>query len=75
MVIILMITTSSPQFQKVIPADIEEVIIAGQQNLKRFSMSVREFEWHLQELAKLDRARKARKAENASNMLVVPSPI
>ena len=70
MVIILMITTSSPQFQEVIPADIEEVIIAGQQNLKRFSMSVREFEWHLRELAKLDRARKARRAENASDMLI-----
>ena len=70
MVIILMITTSSPQFQEVIPADIEEVIIAGQQNLKRFSLSVREFEWHLRELAKLDRARKARKAENASDMLI-----
>lgn len=68
--IILMITTSSPQFQEVIPADIEEVIIAGQQNLKRFSLSVREFEWHLRELAKLDRARKARKAENASDMLI-----
>ena len=65
-----MITTSSPQFQEVIPADIEEVIIAGQQNLKRFSMSVREFEWHLRELAKLDRARKARRAENASDMLI-----
>tara|TARA_R110002060_G_scaffold43187_5_gene54648 strand:+ start:1750 stop:1968 length:219 start_codon:yes stop_codon:yes gene_type:complete len=70
MVIILMITTSSPQFQEVIPADIEEVIIAGQQNLKRFSLSVREFEWHLRELAKLDRARKARRAENASDMLI-----
>jgi len=65
-----MITTSSPQFQEVIPADIEEVIIAGQQNLKRFSLSVREFEWHLRELAKLDRARKARRAENASDMLI-----
>ncbi|KAK0120787.1 hypothetical protein ONS96_010989 [Cadophora gregata f. sp. sojae] len=69
MVIILMITTSSPQFQQVIPADIEEVIIAGQQNLKRFSLSVKEFEWHLQELQKLDRARKARKPGKASDML------
>ncbi|PVH82098.1 hypothetical protein DL98DRAFT_530530 [Cadophora sp. DSE1049] len=70
MVTILMISTSSPQFQQIIPADIEEVIVAGQQNLKRFSLSVREFDWHLQELEKLDRARKARKAENASKMLV-----
>ncbi|KAG4428404.1 hypothetical protein IFR05_016116 [Cadophora sp. M221] len=67
MVIILMISTTSPQFQQIVPSDIEEIISIGQQNLKRFGLSVREFEWHLQELEKLDRARKARKAENTSS--------
>ncbi|KAH7411086.1 hypothetical protein BKA64DRAFT_373122 [Cadophora sp. MPI-SDFR-AT-0126] len=70
MVIILMIATISPQFQQIIPADIDEVIISGQQNLKRFSLSVTEFEWHLQKLEELDRARKVRQAENASEMLI-----
>lgn len=60
MVIILMISTTSIQFQQIMPSDIEDVITMGKQNLQRFSLSVTEFEWHLKELQKLDYFRKAK---------------
>ncbi|KAE9368400.1 hypothetical protein N431DRAFT_347452, partial [Stipitochalara longipes BDJ] len=58
MVIILMIATICPSFQSILPHDIEDVIAAGQRNLRRFSCSVKEFEWHIAELDRLDQARK-----------------
>jgi len=55
-VIILMIATMCPSFQSILPYDIENIIAAGQANLRRFSRSVKEFEWHTVELDKLDQA-------------------
>jgi hypothetical protein len=63
MIIILMIATKCPSFQSILPHDIEEVIAAGQQNLRRFSHSIKEFEWHIAELDRLDRARRIRGIE------------
>lgn len=64
MVIILMISTTSSSFYQILPHDIDEVIEMGKKNLKRFSRSVKEFEWHTKELEKLDLARKVRRARN-----------
>lgn len=58
MVMILMISTTSVCFHKILPPDIEAVIGLGQRNLNHFSYSVKEFEWHLKALERLDRARK-----------------
>jgi hypothetical protein len=59
MVIILMIATTCPSFHSILPADVEEVAMMGLQNLRRFAMSVKQFRWHINELEKLDQARKA----------------
>lgn len=58
MTIILMVATVSPLFVDIIPADIEESIYLGVQNLRRFSVSVEEFHWHLQVLEYLELARR-----------------
>lgn len=58
MVLILMIATICPSFQSILPHDIEDVIAAGQQNLRPFSCSIEEFEWHIARLDRLDRARR-----------------
>lgn len=60
MVIILMIASACPSLQSILPHDIDEAIQTGQQNMRRFRKSVKQFEWHINELEKLDRARKAR---------------
>ena len=60
MVAILMVSTVCVPFCDVLPADIEEAIFLGIRNLKRFGVSVKEFEWHLDVLERLDIARKAR---------------
>lgn len=58
MVIILMISAACPSFRPILPADLEEAIATGQQNMLRFSMSIKEFDWHIKELRNLDVARR-----------------
>lgn len=60
MTIILMISTIIPVLHGLLPIDVEEVIETGKRNLLRFSQSVTQFEWHIQVLENLDRARRAR---------------
>jgi hypothetical protein len=60
MTLISMIATISKPFMSVLPADIEESIALGVRNLKRFSVSVPEFAWHLQALEQIEIARKHR---------------
>lgn len=60
MAIILIVATVSPLFQDILPIDVEESIASGVRNLRRFSMSVREFSWHLEVLERLDTARRVR---------------
>ncbi|KAG9256282.1 uncharacterized protein F5Z01DRAFT_649773 [Emericellopsis atlantica] len=60
MTLILMIATVSRPFASVLPADIEESIVLGVRDLKRFSLSVPEFAWHLQVLEKIEVARRNR---------------
>lgn len=60
MTMILIVATVSPLFQDVLPIDVEESIASGVRNLKRFSMSVREFAWHLEVLERLDTSRRIR---------------
>lgn len=57
MVIILRVATVCSAFREILLDDIEEAIFLGKRNLQRFSISVREFEWHLRILEKLDAAR------------------
>ncbi|KAF3349350.1 Dihydroxy-acid dehydratase [Verticillium dahliae VDG2] len=54
MVIILRVATMCPVFCDILPAEIERAIVVGGRNLRRFSGSVREFEWHLGVLEKLE---------------------
>lgn len=60
MTIILMVATTLPVFQDLLPEDVEEVIVAGKRNLARFSQNVAEFEWHLTVLEYLDVTRRCR---------------
>lgn len=60
MAMILIVATVSPLFQDILPIDVEESIASGVRNLRRFSMSVREFSWHLEVLERLDAARRVR---------------
>lgn len=62
MITILMVSTITPAMSSIVPHDVEESIITGVHNLRRFSNSVREFSWHLKILERLDIARKARLA-------------
>ncbi|RNJ60441.1 hypothetical protein D7B24_008133 [Verticillium nonalfalfae] len=54
MVIILRVATMCPVFCDILPPEIERAIVVGGRNLRRFSGSVREFEWHLGVLEKLE---------------------
>lgn len=63
MTIILMVATVSPLYASILPAGIEESIYLGVQNLRRFSISVEEFEWHLEVLDLLETARRKRAAQ------------
>uniref|UniRef100_A0A0B7KCB1 Zn(2)-C6 fungal-type domain-containing protein n=2 Tax=Bionectria ochroleuca TaxID=29856 RepID=A0A0B7KCB1_BIOOC len=60
MITILMVSTITPAMSSIVPHDVEESIITGVHNLRRFSNSVREFSWHLNILERLDISRKAR---------------
>lgn len=60
MTIILMVATVSPLFRDILPADIEDSIYLGVQNLRRFNVSVEEFRWHLGVLEHLELARRTR---------------
>lgn len=57
MTIILIVATVSPLFKDNLPLDIEESIYLGVRNLRRFSVSVEEFKWHLAVLEHLESAR------------------
>ncbi|KAL2859394.1 hypothetical protein BJX68DRAFT_261835 [Aspergillus pseudodeflectus] len=46
-IIILRVATICPHFTSIIPDNIEEVIATGMRNLRRFSVSIKEFRWHL----------------------------
>ena len=60
MTIILMVATVSPLFADMLPHDVEEAILIGVQNLRRFKNSVKEFTWHLEVLEHMERARRRR---------------
>lgn len=60
MVAILMVASVCAPFRDMLPTDIEEAIFLGMRNLKRFGVSVKEFAWHVDVLARLDVSRKAR---------------
>lgn len=53
MVIILRVATMCPVFRDILPDDIEGAMFVGTRNLRRFSISVKEFEWHLSILERL----------------------
>ncbi|VUC29282.1 unnamed protein product, partial [Clonostachys rosea] len=65
MITILMVATITPAMSSIVPHDVEESIITGVHNLRRFSNSVREFSWHLKILERLDISRKARLAASS----------
>ncbi|TDZ60843.1 Citrinin biosynthesis transcriptional activator ctnR [Colletotrichum trifolii] len=62
MVIILRVATMCPVFQDILPADIEQAIFVGTRNMRRFSLSAGEFEWHLGVLERMDMSCKIRMA-------------
>ncbi|KAI6780842.1 oleate-activated transcription factor 1 [Emericellopsis cladophorae] len=66
MTLISMIATVSRPFVSVLPADIEESIVLGVRNLKRFSLGVPEFAWHLQVLEEIEVARQNRKCRQGT---------
>ncbi|KAK1712440.1 hypothetical protein BDP67DRAFT_517395 [Colletotrichum lupini] len=53
MVTILRVATMCPVFKEILPEDIEGAMFVGTRNLRRFSISVRGFEWHLSVLERL----------------------
>jgi hypothetical protein len=56
MVIILRVATTCAVFNNILLADTEDVIAIGKRNLRRFSVSIPEFRWHLDVLEALDKA-------------------
>ncbi|TDZ16675.1 Citrinin biosynthesis transcriptional activator ctnR [Colletotrichum orbiculare MAFF 240422] len=62
MVIILRVATMCPVFRDILPADIEQAIFVGTRNMRRFSLSVGEFEWHLGVLERMEMSCKNRMA-------------
>lgn len=58
MTMILMVASVSPIFQHILPTGVEDAISSGFRILRRFSVSVREFTWHLKVLERLDTARR-----------------
>ncbi|KAH7018460.1 uncharacterized protein B0I36DRAFT_368479 [Microdochium trichocladiopsis] len=59
MVIILRVAAIIPAFRRHLPADVEEAIFLGRQNLRRFATSVKHFEWHLSVLERLEQNKSA----------------
>lgn len=53
-ILILKVVGMHEAFRDVLPQGVEEAIAMGKRNLQRFSLSIREFEWHLQLLAQLE---------------------
>ncbi|OAQ69169.1 C6 finger domain-containing protein [Pochonia chlamydosporia 170] len=53
-ILILKVVGMHEAFRDVLPQGVEEAIAMGKRNLLRFSLSIREFEWHLQLLAQLE---------------------
>jgi hypothetical protein len=62
MVMILRIATVCDVLREILPGDIEETILVGKRNLRKFGVSVGEFGWHLEVLEKLDAACRERMA-------------
>ncbi|KAI8657116.1 Zn(2)-C6 fungal-type domain-containing protein [Fusarium keratoplasticum] len=62
MVMILRIATFCDVLREILPGDIEETILVGKRNLRKFGVSVGEFGWHLEVLEKLDAACRERMA-------------
>ncbi|KAL0936764.1 C6 finger domain-containing protein [Colletotrichum truncatum] len=62
MVMILRVATMCQVFQDVLPGDIEHAIFVGRRNLRRFNISVKEFEWHLKVLEQMEASCKKRMA-------------
>lgn len=60
MVTILRVATMCPVFKESLPEDIEGAMFVGKRNLRRFSISVKEFEWHLSVLERLEASCKNR---------------
>ncbi|RDW63609.1 hypothetical protein BP6252_11154 [Coleophoma cylindrospora] len=58
MVIILIVATSYPILQHILPPDVDRTIKMGLQNLRRYGTVVPEFKWHVRELEILDLARR-----------------
>ena len=58
MVMILIAASITPELQVILPLDIEHKISTGKRNMKRFGVSIREFEWHYEVLERLDAARR-----------------
>ncbi|KAH6616811.1 hypothetical protein C7974DRAFT_52714 [Boeremia exigua] len=56
MIIILRIATLCQLFRDLLSDDVEHVIFVGKRNLRRFARSVKDFQWHLEVLDKLDAA-------------------
>ncbi|KAI1455853.1 hypothetical protein F4805DRAFT_468439 [Annulohypoxylon moriforme] len=54
MVMILRVCTRCKIFAGILPDNVDEVIYLGKRNLRRFSINIREFEWHLNILEKLE---------------------
>ncbi|KAL3291087.1 C6 finger domain-containing protein [Colletotrichum asianum] len=54
MVMILRVATVCPVSHDALPSDIEQAIFIGKRNLRRFSISVTEFQWHLGVLERLE---------------------
>ncbi|KAH6662927.1 hypothetical protein F5X68DRAFT_178041 [Plectosphaerella plurivora] len=52
--VILRVATIYPIFRHVLPDHVEDVIAAGKRNMRRFSLSIGEFGWHLDLLGNLD---------------------
>jgi hypothetical protein len=59
MTMILRIATVVPAFRDIVLPNIESAIFLGKRNLKRFSVSIAEFEAHLDVLEQLDGARRS----------------
>ncbi|KAF4446828.1 C6 finger domain-containing [Fusarium albosuccineum] len=56
MTMILRIATFCHVLREILPGDIEETILVEKRNLRKFGVSVGEFNWHLDVLEKLDAA-------------------
>ncbi|KAF9870463.1 C6 finger domain-containing protein [Colletotrichum karsti] len=62
MVIILRVASMCPVFRDALPTDVEHAIFVGTRNLRRFNISIKEFEWHLGMLERMEASCKDRMA-------------